>query len=263
MTSQSNLEFTGVAEVLDGWNGHLGSLIATPPTSPIWNCCSCLPPMPRNSAGYILSWNIGSAFAMTEPYEASSDPSNLTTRISRDGDQYVINGRKWFASNASHANCELFGSGCNRPRSISLQTSVISARATQHPRGRDGPRLAGIRSSVANEYPSGIHPHRCSRAGSQPARRAGRGLSSRPARLHHCMRAIGECEVLISLMILRSQERSTFGKRIDEYSSGNKLFSHRTRPMPITGTASSPSTRHRGQQSGAKTDFYDQSRSRE
>ena len=51
--------------------------------------------------------DIGSAFVMTEPYEASSDPSNLTTRISRDGDQYVVNGRKWFASNASHANCEL------------------------------------------------------------------------------------------------------------------------------------------------------------
>ena len=46
-----------------------------------------------------------------------------------------------------------------------------------------------------------------------------------PARLHHCMRAIGECEVLISLMILRSQERSTFGKRIDEYSSTQAAIS--------------------------------------
>ena len=48
-----------------------------------------------------------------------------------------------------------------------------------------------------------------------------------PARLHHCMRAIGECEVLISLMVMRSQERSTFGKRIDDYSSTQAAISCR------------------------------------
>ena len=52
----------------------------------------------------LLEGEIGSAFAMTEPEVASSDPVNLTTRIERDGDEFVINGRKWFASNFP---CEL------------------------------------------------------------------------------------------------------------------------------------------------------------
>ena len=53
----------------------------------------------------LLEGEFGSAFAMTEPDAASSDPTNLATRIERDGDEWVINGRKWFASNGSHANC--------------------------------------------------------------------------------------------------------------------------------------------------------------
>ena len=55
----------------------------------------------------LLAGEMGSAFVMTEPWAASSDPANLETRIVRDGDEYVINGRKWFGSNASHANCQL------------------------------------------------------------------------------------------------------------------------------------------------------------
>ena len=55
----------------------------------------------------LLEGEIGSAFAMTEPYAVSSDLTNLAPRIERDGDEFVINGRKWFASNGSYANCEL------------------------------------------------------------------------------------------------------------------------------------------------------------
>ena len=104
----SNLEFTGVAEVLGRleWASRVFNYHAR--MYRIWNCCSYLPPEQKQRwLVPLLEGEIGSAFAMTEPEVASSDPVNLTTRIERDGDEFVINGRKWFASNASHANCQL------------------------------------------------------------------------------------------------------------------------------------------------------------
>ena len=105
----SNLEFTGVTEIL----GRLEC------GSHVFNCNA--PDVPNmgllqlfgNDAPKqqwlqpLLEGEIGSAFAMTEPYAVSSDLTNLAPRIERDGDEFVINGRKWFASNGSHANCEL------------------------------------------------------------------------------------------------------------------------------------------------------------
>ena len=103
-TRLTNLEFTAVAEVLgrlewasrvfnchapDVPNMELLQLFATDAQREAW-----LNPL--------LEGEFGSAFAMTEPAVASSDPANLETRIVRDGDEYVITGRKWFASNGSH-----------------------------------------------------------------------------------------------------------------------------------------------------------------
>lgn len=108
-TRLTNLEFTAVAEVLgrlewasnvfnchapDVPNMELLQIFATPAQKREW-----LQPL--------LEGDIGSSFAMTEPDVGSSDPANLQTTIVRDGDEYIVNGRKWFASNASHENCEL------------------------------------------------------------------------------------------------------------------------------------------------------------
>ena len=108
-TRLSNLEFAGVAEVLgrlewasrvfnchapDVPNMELLQLFATQQQTQKW-----LNPL--------LEGEFGSSFAMTEPGVASSDPVNLETTIVRDGDEYVINGRKWFASNASHESTQL------------------------------------------------------------------------------------------------------------------------------------------------------------
>ncbi len=229
----SNLEFTGVAEVLgrlewasrvfnchapDVPNMELLQLFATDAQKQRW-----LYPL--------LEGDIGSAFAMTEPYEASSDPSNLTTRISRDGDQYVINGRKWFASNASHANCELLVVvGVTDPEaSRSKRQSLVLV-----PRNTPGVEMVRDLPVFDHRSPTNTHPEftltdvRVPVANLLGEQGAGFAIGQArlgPARLHHCMRAIGECEVLISLMILRSQERSTFGKRIDEYSSTQAAIS--------------------------------------
>ena len=82
-----------------------------------------------------------------------------------------------------------------------------------------------------------------------------------PARLHHCLRAIGEREVLISLMVTSPQGRSTFGKRVDEYSFTKatiSFFAHSARPVPAACAARSPLAGYCWQLGGTQTDFDDQ-----
>lgn len=229
----SNLEFTGVAEVLgrlewasrvfnchapDVPNMELLQLFATPEQKQRW-----LVPL--------LEGEIGSAFAMTEPEVASSDPVNLTTRIERDGDEFVINGHKWFASNASHANCQLLVVvGVTDPDAAkSKRQSLVLVP-------RDTPGVEMLRNLPVFDHlsPTNTHPEFTltnvrvpveNLLGEQGAGFAIGQARLGPARLHHCMRAVGECEVLISLMVMRSQERSTFGKRIDDYSSTQAAIS--------------------------------------
>lgn len=229
----SNLEFTGVAEVLgrlewasrvfnchapDVPNMELLQLFATDAQKEQW-----LKPL--------LNGTIGSAFAMTEPSVASSDPTNLETSIVREGDEYVINGHKWFASNAGHANTELLVVvGVSEPDAPKSQRQSLMLVP------RHTPGVDIVRNLPVFEHSSPTNTHTeltltnvrvpVDHLLGEPG--AGFAIGQArlgPARLHHCMRAIGECEVLISLMIKRSQERSTFGKRIDEYSSTQAAIS--------------------------------------
>ena len=229
----SNLEFTAVAEVLgqlewasrvfnchapDVPNMELLQLFATEEQKKQW-----LNPL--------LEGEIGSAFAMTEPNVASSDPNNLETSIRRDGDEYVINGHKWFASNASHEKCRLIiligVSDASAPKSKRQSMVLIP---------RDAKGISLVRnlevfdhSSVTNLHPElkfeNVRVPVTNLLGEEGGGFAMGQARLGPARLHHCMRAIGECELLISLMVKRSVERTTFGKRIDEYSSTQAAIS--------------------------------------
>ncbi|MEO2177358.1 MAG: acyl-CoA dehydrogenase family protein [bacterium] len=232
-TRLTNLEFTAVAEVLgrlewasrvfnchapDVPNMELLQLFASEAQKDTW-----LNPL--------LAGEFGSAFAMTEPEVASSDPANLETSITRDGDEYVINGRKWFASNASHEKCRLIILvGVTDPDAAkSRRQSLILI-----PRDSDG--IEFVRNIPVFEHTSvtNLHPELelndvrvpVDNLLGEPGAGFAMGQARLgPARLHHCMRAIGECEVLISLMVKRSTERTTFGKRIDEYSSTQESIS--------------------------------------
>jgi acyl-CoA dehydrogenase len=232
-TRLTNLEFTGVAEVL----GRLEW------ASRVFNCHA--PDVPnmellqlfasdeqRNKwLRPLLEGEIGSSFAMTEPAVASSDPSNLETSIVRDGDEYVINGRKWFASNASHEKCELLiVVGVTNPEAAKSrrQSLILVPKNTQGVSFvRDLPVFEHI--SVTNLHPEfELKDVRVPASNLLGEEGAGFSIGQArlgPARLHHCMRAIGECEILISLMVKRSTERTTFGKRIDEYSSTQESIS--------------------------------------
>jgi len=232
-TKLSNLEFAAVAEVLgrlewasrvfnchapDVPNMELLQLFATQQQTEQW-----LNPL--------LEGEFGSAFAMTEPGVASSDPVNLETTIVRDGDEYVINGRKWFASNASHASTELIilvGVTDANEKKSKRQSMILIPR---HAAGVEVVRNLPVfeHQSVTN-----LHPELTFTDVRVPVEnllgQPGEGFAMGqarlgPARLHHCMRAIGECEVLISLMLKRSTERTTFGKRVDEYSSTQEAIS--------------------------------------
>ena len=155
----------------------------------------------------------------------------METRIERDGDEFVVNGRKWFASNGSHANCELLILvGVTNPegQKSQRQSLLLIPRHT--------PGISVVRNLPVFDHFSetNLHPELEFNNVRVPATNllgeAGAGFAIGqarlgPARLHHCMRAIGECEVLISLMVKRSQSRSTFGKRIDEYSSTQAAIS--------------------------------------
>lgn len=232
-TRLTNLEFTAVAEIMgrlewgsrvfnchapDVPNMELLQLFATPAQREQW-----LQPL--------LNGEIGSAFAMTEPDVASSDPANLQTSIRREGDDYVISGRKWFASNGSHANCEfliLVGvTDPDAPKS-QRQSMIIVPRATEGITfWRDLPVFDHV--SPTNTHPEftldNVRVPVTNLLGEEGAGFAMGQARLGPARLHHCMRAIGECEVLISLMVKRAQERSTFGKRIDEYGGTQSAIS--------------------------------------
>ena len=93
----------------------------------------------------LLEDEIGSDFAMMEPYAASSDPTNLAARIERDGDEFVINGRKWFASNGSHANCELvILVGVTNPEGQKSQRQSLVLIPRYTPGYKHGPQSAGF-----------------------------------------------------------------------------------------------------------------------
>ena len=229
----SNLEFTAVAEILGRleWGSHVFNCNA--PDVPNMELLQLFGSDKQKEQWLtpLLEGEIGSAFAMTEPYAASSDPTNLETRIERDGDEFVVNGRKWFASNGSHANCELLILvGVTNPegQKSQRQSLLLIPRHT--------PGISVVRNLPVFDHFSetNLHPELEFNNVRVPATNllgeAGAGFAIGqarlgPARLYHCMRAIGECVVLISMMVKRSQSRSTFGKRIDEYSSTQAAIS--------------------------------------
>ena len=172
----------------------------------------------------LLNGEIRSAFAMTEPDVASSDATNIQTLITREGADYVINGRKWFISNAAHPNCKLLIlMGKTDPEGPShKQQSMILIPV-------DAPGVEVVRNiSILNHHSPDGHCEIVFRDVRVPATsllgNEGDGFMMAqarlgPGRIHHCMRSIGQSEVALELMCERSQERKTFGKYLHEHGS--------------------------------------------
>jgi acyl-CoA dehydrogenase len=166
----------------------------------------------------LLDGKTRSCFAMTEPDVASSDATNIRTRIERDGDHYVINGRKWFSSNAYHPDLGFYivmgKNDPDAPRHEQHSQILVDADApgviklrhlpvlgySELPRGHAEIQFDNVRVPVGNMILG-----------------EGRGFEISqgrlgPGRIHHCMRIIGQSERLLEKVCRRLSSRIAFGK---------------------------------------------------
>jgi acyl-CoA dehydrogenase len=169
----------------------------------------------------LLDGEIRSAFAMTEPDVASSDATNIGMRVDRDGDQYTLNGRKWWTSNVLHPNCRiLIVMGKTAPDGpVYQQQSMLLVPV-------DTPGLGIKRSLPVFGYQdteghgelrfTDVRVPRENIIGEEGMGFAIAQARLGPGRIHHCMRAIGAAERALELLCDRADARETFGKPISQ-----------------------------------------------
>jgi acyl-CoA dehydrogenase len=167
----------------------------------------------------LLAGEIRSAFAMTEPDVASSDATNIETRIQRDGDDYVINGRKWYISGAMNPKCAIFivmGKTDPTADRHRQQSQILVPRDTPGLEVRRGMRVFGYDDGDHGGHAEVVfHDVRVPAANLVGEEGGGFAIAQArlgPGRIHHCMRLIGMAERALELMCRRANSRAAFGK---------------------------------------------------
>lgn len=227
-TRLSNLEYAPLAEIMgriywssevfncnapDTGNMEILHLFATPEQRTRW-----LVPL--------MNGEIRSCVGITEPGVASSDPTNLQTTIIRDGDDYIVTGRKWWTTGALHPNVKF----C-----IVMGLSDLAEDADPHKRHSmiivpmDAAGVSVMRNlPLLNHHSPEGHTETDFDAVRVPATNllgeegAGFALAQArlgPGRIHHCMRSIGQCEVALELMVERALQRKAFGRTLSDYAN--------------------------------------------
>ena len=226
-TRLSNLDYAPLAEMMgrvpwsaevfncsapDSGNIELLQRFATPAQRERW-----LDPL--------LAGEIRSCFAMSEPDVASSDATNIETRVVRDGDAWVLNGRKWFITGAAHPNCRLVvvmarsdagGDDSHRRHSIVLVPIDTPGLVVE----RNIPVMS--HQAVEGHCELVFRDVRVPLDHLLGDEGAGFALAQArlgPGRVHHCMRSIGQCELALELMCERALERRSFGMRVGDFAN--------------------------------------------
>ncbi len=216
----SNLDYAPLAE-LTGWSVHIApeALNCAAPDTGNMEVLHMFGTAEQKSAWLqpLLDGHIRSAFGMTEPDVASSDATNISTRIERDGDDYVINGRKWWTTGINDPRCKIMivmgktdlNESVHRQQSMILVpvdtpgVEVVRALPVfgyQDQHGHGEVRFTDVRVPATNLIGNEGDGFMIAQA------RLG------PGRIHHCMRSIGIAERALKLMCERAASRVAFGK---------------------------------------------------
>lgn len=181
----------------------------------------------------LMEGRIRSAFAMSEPDVASSDPTNLQASVRRLGEQLVLNGRKWFITGAAHPDCKLL---------IVMCRNADAAEGDTHGKHSmvlvplDTPGVQVVRNiSVLHHHAPEGHCEILLRDARVPLDHLlgnwGEGFAMAqarlgPGRVHHCMRTIGQCELALELATERVLERNAFGRQLAGFSNVQESIAH-------------------------------------
>ncbi len=174
----------------------------------------------------LLRGEIRSAFAMSEPDVASSDPTNLQTTLRSDGKDWVLNGRKWFITGAAHPRCKVLIVMC-RNDNANDQAAHQQHSMVLVPLNTPGVEVLRNIPVVHHRAPEG-HCEIVFRQVRVPKDHLlgawGEGFAMAqarlgPGRVHHCMRTIGQCELALEMSSERALERSAFGKHLSDQSN--------------------------------------------
>lgn len=220
----TNLEYAPLAEVMGrvGWASEVFNC-AAPDTGNMEILAQFgTPEQKERWLLPLLNGEIRSAFAMTEPDVASSDATNIQFSIRREGDEYVLNGRKWWASGAARERCKIFivmgKTDPNNSDRHRQQSMVLVPRNTP---GLTIVRNLKVMGYVDNEGHCELTFENVRVPVSNLLGEEGGGFAIAqarlgPGRIHHCMRAIGGAQYALELMCKRAGERIAFGKPLAE-----------------------------------------------
>jgi len=172
----------------------------------------------------LLDGEIASGFAMTEPAVASSDATNIEMTMRRDGDEYVLNGRKWWTSNAMHPNCKvLIAMGKTDPdaethRQQSMMVVPVDTPGVTIMRNLSVFGYQDREGHAEVDFDNVRVPVTALLAGEGDGFMISQARLG-PGRIHHCMRSIGAAERALDLMIDRANRRVTFGQPVSQRSN--------------------------------------------
>ena len=169
----------------------------------------------------LLEGEIRSGFAMTEPAVASSDATNIEMLMKKDGDEYILDGRKWFTSNALHPNCKvLIVMGKTDPNEAPHRQQSMMVVPIDAP-GVTVERNLSVFGYNDREGHAEVSFDQVRVPAKDVLKGEGEGFAISqarlgPGRIHHCMRSIGVAERALELMVKRAESRVTFGQKISE-----------------------------------------------